>query len=428
MIYQLKRFGLAALIQGMMATGLVSVSVCADDWPQWRGPDRNGLSQETGLLKEWPDGGPKVVWELKEIGSGYSTPAVVGERLYLMSNEGMNDEFVLALAVKDGGKVWSTRVGKVGPNQGPQYPGSRSTPTVDGDLIYALGSDGDLACLELETGKVRWQKNLRTEFGGQPGNWAYAESPLIDGDALVCTPGGSDATLVSLNKKNGEVIWKSSIPGGDQAAYASVIVVETAGVRQYVQFLQKGLVGVDAKTGKFLWRYDQTAQGSPANIPTPVARDGYVYTATRSGGGLVQLKGDQGNISAEQVYFASKIPNSIGGAVLVGGYLYGTAGQTLLCVEFTTGELKWEERSAAPGSICHADGRLYLHAENGDLALVEATPEGYREKGRFTPPDQPERPRGAKAWTYPVIADGRLFVRDLGTLRCYDVAEDGATR
>jgi outer membrane protein assembly factor BamB len=428
MIYQGKRFGLAVLILGMMAAGMVTLSLCADDWPQWRGPDRNGLSQETGLLKEWPEGGPKVLWQLKEIGSGYSTPAVVGERLYLMSNEGMDDEFVLALAVKDGQKVWSTRVGKVGPNQGPQYPGSRSTPTVDGDFIYALGSDGDLACLELETGKVRWQKNLRAEFGGQPGSWAYAESPLIDGDALVCTPGGSDATLVSLNKKNGEVIWKSSVPGGDQAAYASVIVVETAGVRQYVQFLQKGLVGVEAKSGKFLWRYDQTAQGSPANIPTPVARDGYVYSATRGGGGLVQLKGTPDNISAEQVYFGSKMPNSIGGAVLVGGYLYGTAGQTLLCVEFTTGELKWEERSAAPGSICHADGRLYLHAENGDLALVEATPEGYRERGRFTPPDQPERPGGAKAWTYPVIADGRLFIRDLGTLRCYDVAEDGATR
>ncbi len=243
-----------------------SLAVAAD-WPQWRGPQRNGVSRETGLLREWPAEGPKLLWQRTDIGEGYSTPAVVGDRLYLLSNKGMDDEFVQALSIADGKQIWSTRIGKVGPNRGPQYPAARSTPTVDGELLYALGSDGDLACLETESGKIRWQKNLRSDFGGQPGNWAYAESPLVDGDVLVCTPGGADATLVALNKKTGDVIWKSAVPGGDQAGYASIIIVDTGGIKQYVQFVQKGLVGVDAKSGKFLWRYAKTAEGSPGEYP-----------------------------------------------------------------------------------------------------------------------------------------------------------------
>jgi outer membrane protein assembly factor BamB len=404
-------------------------SVFAADWPQWRGPHRNGISQETGLLKEWPKEGPKLLWQAKEIGSGYSTPAVVGERLYVLSNKGVDEEFVQALDVRDGHQLWTTRLGKVGnPDQQPSYPAARSTPTVDGALLYALSSDGVLACIETATGKLRWQKNLRTEFGGQPGRWAYSESPLVDGDVVVCTPGGSEATLVALNKKTGELLWKSAVPGGDQAAYASAIVVEVGGVKQYVQFLQNGVVGVDARTGKFLWRYDKTAQGSPANIPTPVAYDGHVYSAAaRSGGGLVRLKVNQGAVEAEPVYASTKLPTSIGGAVQVGDYLYGTTGGALLCVEFRTGAIKWEDRSVGPGSVCYADGRLYLHGENGDVALVEATPEAYRERGRFTPPDPPNRGQ-ARAWAYPVVASRRLYIRDLGTLWCYDVRDSATTQ
>jgi outer membrane protein assembly factor BamB len=226
---------------GLACLGSFAVAAAAANWPQWRGPERNGISQETGLLREWPKEGPRLLWKARDIGSGYSTPAVVGERLYILSNQGMDDEFVKALQVKDGKQVRSTRLGKVGnPDQKPSYPAARSTPTVDGDLLYALGSDGDLVCLERSTGKVRWQRNLRTDFSGQPGIWAYAESPLIDRDVLVCTPGGADATLVALNKKTGELLWKSAVPGGEQAAYASVIATTVAGVKQYVQFLQKG--------------------------------------------------------------------------------------------------------------------------------------------------------------------------------------------
>src|SRR5262245_2497324 len=398
-----------------------AVPLCADGWPQWRGPHRDGISQETNLLKEWPANGPKLLWQLKEIGAGYSTPAVVGERLYIMNSKGMDDEFVQAFAVKDGKQIWSTRVGKVGPNEGPQYPASRATPTVEGEVLYALGSDGDLACVEIETGKIRWQKNLRAEFNGKPGNWAYSESPLLDGDALVCTPGGAEATLVALNKKSGAVMWRSAVQGADAAAYSSIIISAAGGLKHYVQFLQKGLVGVDASNGKVLWRYDKTAQGSPANIPTPVVHDVYVYSATgRGGGGLIKLNVNDGNVQAEQIYFSPKLPTSIGGAVKVGNHLYGTTSQGLLCADFMSGDVKWQERGVGAASLCYAEGRLYLHGENGELALVEATPQAYREKGRFTPPDQPDRGR-SKAWAYPVIANRQLYIRDMGALWCYDI-------
>jgi outer membrane protein assembly factor BamB len=242
---------------------LLSLAAYPADWPQWRGPQRNGVSAETGLLKEWPKEGPRLVWQAKDIGDGYATPSVVGNRIYLLSNRGLDNEFVQALSTQDGKQVWATRLGKVGnPDQTPSFPTARSTPTVDGGLMYALGSDGDLACLETASGKIRWQKNLRADFGGHPGRWAYAESPLVDGDVVVVTPGGAQATIVALNKKTGETIWKSAVPGGDDAAYASLIIVEAAGHKQYVQFLAKGVAGVDAGTGQFLWRYDATGKGN----------------------------------------------------------------------------------------------------------------------------------------------------------------------
>jgi outer membrane protein assembly factor BamB len=401
-------------------TGLISLSAVAADWPQWRGPHRDGISEETGLLKEWPKAGPKLLWQVKDIGSGYSTPAVAGDRIFLISNKGMDDEYVQALSTSDGKQIWSKHIGKVGVNKGPQYPGSRSTPTLDGAKLYALGSDGDLDCLETSTGEVLWKKNLAKDFDGKSGQWAYAESPLIDGDELVCTPGGKTATIVKLNKQTGEPIWKAASPKGDEAAYASAIVADIGGVKQYVQFLQNGVVGVDAKTGKFLWRYEKTGK-SPANIPTPVEHAGYVFTGTSMGGaGLVKLKAKGAEFEADQVYFTKELPTSIGGSVRVGDNLYGTTGKGLVCAEFTTGKIKWQDKCVGPGALCYADGCLYVHGESGEVALVEATPDGYHEKGRFTPPDQPAR-KNTKAWCYPVVADGKLYLRDLDRLWCYDV-------
>ena len=215
----------------------VTLPVCATDWPQWRGPKRDGHSPETGLLQEWTKDGPKLLWQVKDIGSGYSTPSIVGERIYLLSNEGLENEFALALSARDGSRIWSGKLGQVGhPKQDPNYPAARSTPTVNGQLLYALGSDGDLVCFQTASGKEKWRKNLQSDFGGQSGEWAYAESPLVDGEALICTPGGSNAMMVALNKTTGQVIWKCPMPESHEAAYGSVEVAEFSGVKQYVQF------------------------------------------------------------------------------------------------------------------------------------------------------------------------------------------------
>jgi outer membrane protein assembly factor BamB len=410
---------------GLLCCLLPAGSIQANDWPQWRGPDRNGISHETGLMKEWPKEGPKLVWVTADIGSGYATPSIVGKRIYVLGNNGLENEFVQALSVEDGKRIWMTPLGKVGnPQQQPNFPAARSTPTVEGDVLFALGSDGDLACVEIGSGKVKWQKSLRTDFGGKPGEWAYSESPLVDGDKVVCTPGGADATIVALNKKTGEVIWKCAVPGGDEAAYASAIKLHAAGATQYVQLLKGGLVGVDAKTGKFLWRYAKAVSRYGANIPTPLASDELIFTASAgTGAGLVKLKGKPGSAEVEQVYFDVKLPTTIGGTVKLGKNLFGTTGQGMVCLDFATGQVKWEDKALqGPASMCYAGDRLYLHGENGEVALVEPSGEGYREKGRFTPPDQPKRAGPMeKPWAYPVVANGHLYVRDHGKLWCYDV-------
>jgi outer membrane protein assembly factor BamB len=411
---------------GLLTVIVISRGVEAADWPQWRGPQRDGTSQETGLLDHWPEEGPKLLWQVNDIGDGYSTPAVAGDRLYVLTNNGIEDEFVRAYSIADGTEIWTTRIGKVGnPNQQPPYAASRSTPTVDGDRLYVLSSDGDIACLDATSGEIRWTKNVRTEFGGKPGAWAYAESPLIDGDVLICSPGGPDATMVALDKQTGNVIWKCAVPEGDDAAYASAIIVDAAGRKQYVQFLSKGVVGVDADTGDFLWRYDGTGRG-PANAPTPVASANLVYSAAgRVGGGLVELKHSGDGVIAEEVYMERGLPNSMGGAVLIDGDLYGTSQQGLVCADFKSGEVKWQDASIGQASLSFADGRLFLHGYNNEVALVEATPDGYREAGRFTLPDPPEHTRGRMegAWAYPVVAGGRLVIRDKDTMWCYDVSD-----
>ncbi|HXG12020.1 MAG TPA: PQQ-binding-like beta-propeller repeat protein [Gemmataceae bacterium] len=405
------------VIVGLLALALPAL---AADWPQWRGPDRTGVSTETGLLKEWPEGGPPLVWKAAGLGGGYSTPAVSKGRIYVLGTRG-GEEYVFALSEKDGSHVWSARIG---PIARAGYPGPRSTPTVDGDCLYALSSDGDLVCLETASGRLLWQKNLLRDFGGRRGGWAYAESPLIDGDVLVCTPGGAQATMIALDKKTGGVIWKSAIPGGDAAAYASVVIGEVANVKQYIQFLARGVVGVEAASGRFLWRYTRSANGT-ANIPTPIFYDGYVFSASgyNTGGGLVKLIPEGDTFHANEVYFSKDMVNHHGGIVKVGDYLYGTNNNSLLCLEFTNGRTPvWRNRSVGKGSVTCADGHLYVRSEGGAVALVEATPAGYREKGRFHQPDRSREP----AWPHPVVANGRLYLRDQDILLCYNIKDPAA--
>lgn len=415
-------FGFGALSLSVSLSS--SATAATADWPQWRGPNRDGASAEKGLLREWPKAGPKLVWQVRNVGAGFSTPAVVGERIYLISNDGVDNEYVQALSVADGKSVWTTTLGKVGsPDQKPSYPGSRSTPTVDGAVLFALSSDGDLTALETTSGKLRWKKNLRSDFAGKPGRWAYSESPLVDGNTLVCTPGGGEATVLALNKQTGAVLWKSVLPDGDEAGYSSPMLAQVGGAKQYVQIAQKGIVGIDAQTGKSLWHYNKAVSRFGANIPSPLVMGDRIYTSgAGTGGAILKLKGQGAAVTAEELFFEAKYPLAIGGVVKVGEFLYGTTGQALQCVDLSTGKIKWEERSIGTASLCTADGLLFLHGENGEVALVEASPEGYHEKGRFTPPTPPERANQMeKAWAYPVLANGRLYLRDLNVLWSFGV-------
>ena len=386
------------------------------DWPQWQGQERTSVSHETGLLQDWPKGGPTLLWKADNLGGGYSTPSVAAGRVYGMGFRG-DDEIVWALDEKTGAEIWSVKIAQANRRVG-YGEGSRCTPTVDGDQLYVLGLGADLVCLKTANGEEVWRKNLRKDFKGNVGGWGYSESPLIDGDKLLCTPGGKEATLVALNKKDGEPIWKGVVPRGDQAHYSSIIAADVDGQRQYIQFLGGGVVGLSGD-GKYLWRYDRPHNGT-ANCSTPLYRDGHVFAASSygTGGGLVKLTTDGEKVTAEEVYFTKNMKNHHGGMVLLGDYLYGSDEGRLTCLEFKTGEVQWAEGKAGKGSIAYADGRLYYRNEGGPVLLVEANPKKYVEHGRFTPP-RTNKP----AWPHPVVANGKLLIRDQQYLYCYDVKQ-----
>jgi outer membrane protein assembly factor BamB len=412
------------LLAGLVTGSVLNFNSVADDWPQFRGPKRDGISKETGLLKQWPEGGPKLVWQINYVAEGWGAPSIVGETVYLFGSHGKEEETLSAYKSSDGSQIWSTKIGPVGrPNQQPNYPGARSTPTVDHGMAYVLSSDGELAAIDAAKGAIKWRKNLRTDFGGESGNWAYAESPLVDGDAVVVSPGKEKATVVALNKNSGAEIWRCAIPEGDLAAYGSTIIVDFGGIKQYVATLQNGMVGIDAHSGKLLWRYARAGKGSPAYIPTPVAKDGIIYTSgARTGGGAVKLKVVEGDkVAVEELYFDTKLPAAIGGSVVVGETLYGTGGGGLEAVDFVTGKVKWQDKSVGAASLLFADGNLILHSEEGQVALVEASAEGYHEKGRFIPKDAPARSGGAKTWAYPALANGQLYLHEGNSLWRYDL-------
>jgi outer membrane protein assembly factor BamB len=396
------------------------------DWPQWQGQGRDAISRERGLLQQWPKDGPPLAWKVKDLGGGYSAPSVAAGRVFGMSNRD-GGEVVWALSEKDGKELWAKRLGpafRQRPGQGKEGPGC--TPTVDGKRLYALGLGGDLACLQVEDGKILWLRNLMRDFGGRLPRWSYRESPLVDADKVICTPGGPGATLVALDKLTGRTAWKSRVPGNPAAAYASAIAFTFDGVRQYVQFTQRGVVGVAADNGRFLWHYDRPA--SHINCTTPVYHDGKVFAtaAYGAGGGLVQLhKTDQGGIDVEQVYFNRRLQNHHGGVILLNGYLYGASGGNeggaLVCLDFKTGRIVWDRRDAGrrppKGAIAFADNRLYYRTENGTMYLIEPSPKGYIECSHFEPPDRSNRP----AWPHPVIANGKLYLRDQEVMLCYAV-------
>lgn len=388
-------------------------------WPQFRGPQRDGVSRETGLLKQWPAGGPQLVWKASGLGTTNSAPSVAGGKIFGMSYRGQ-DEYVWALEEATGKPAWSSRIAPANYNVGRQaHDGPGCTPTVVGDHLYALGMSGDLVCMQVADGKLVWQKNLVKDFGGSVPRWGFAESPLVDGNKVVVTPGGREATLVALDRMTGDVIWKSAVPQGDAAHYSSAIIATADGKRQYIQFLSGGVVGVSDTDGRFLWRYAAPANRT-ANCSAPIFHDNHVFAASgyNTGGGLAKLAaGPDGGMTATEVYFTRSMRNHHGGMVLVDGHLYGFDESNLTCIEFKTGAVKWFNRSVGKGSVVYADGHLYARSERGPVALVEATPQGYVEKGRFDQPDY----SGKTTWPYPVIANGKLYLRDQDNLLCFNV-------
>jgi outer membrane protein assembly factor BamB len=412
------------------AGGTTTPSVgSSGDWPQFHGPRRDAVCTETGLARTWPTDGPPLLWKLEGLGRGYSNVSIVGGKLFTMGDrpgaDGQESQYVLAYDLATRQVSWATRMGPPNPDGGP-----RCTPTVVDGVAFVLGTDGDLAALDAGTGRIVWQRSLAKDFAGRMmSTWKYSESALVDGQRLICTPGGPEAMMVALDKKTGVTLWKCTAPkigdnGKDGAGYASAVAAEIAGVRQYVQLTGRGAIGVEAATGRFLWGYNRIANGV-ANITAPLVRGDYVFVTTsyKTGAALLHITRQGDQFSVAEVYFLGprQFENHHGGVVAVGDYLYGGSGQNKgvpVCLQLSTGEIAWKGQAPAPGSasVLACEAGILFRYDRGLVALVEATPEGYQVKSTFTPL-QGEGP----AWPHPVIHAGRLYLRHGNLLACYDL-------
>ena len=399
-------------------TGSVPIPpAVADDWPQWRGARRDDVSREKGLLRHWPEGGPKLVWLSREIGLGYSGPAIVGNLLTIMGARD-GQEKLFAIDVRTGKELWSRDIGATYANNWGDGP--RGTPTIDGDRIYALGAQGNLICADAKHGEMRWQVAL-PDLGGEVPNWGYSESVLVDGPQVVCVPGGSKGAVAAFDKMTGKLLWQST-DFQDPAQYTSLVPMEHGGVRQYVVLTESHVAGIAAQTGAVLWQSDWV--GATAIAPTPICHDGHVYVTSGYGAGckLIRLEADG---TTKDLYANKIMKNHHGGAILVGDHVYGYSdGVGWLCQNLKSGEMAWNQKDdLGKGAIACADGMLYcLDEKEGTVVLIEASPLGWKEQGRLQlkPLTEQRKPSGG-IWTHPVIANGRLYVRDQELLFSFDV-------
>ncbi len=403
---------------GMIASSLLS----ADDWPFWRGPDRNDKSNETGLLSEWPEGGPEVEWINKESGLGYAGFSVVGSDLFTLGLED-DSEFALCLDANTGKEKWRTPL--AGRYQNAWGDGPRSTPTVDGDHVYFMTGQGTLACLNRADGKEVWSIEMK-DFGGEVPQWGYAESPLVDGDHVICTPGGNQTTMVAVDKQSGTTVWKTeAIAIGDsgprKAHYSSILPAEIHGKKQYVQLLERGVVGIDPENGNVLWKHP--FPGRTAVIPSPLVFDNQVYVTAGYGAGSKLLKISPEN-EVTEVWFTKGMENHHGSVVKIGDHIYGYSSRTFNCQSIEDGERVWAERRIEKGALAYADGLVYyVQKGDGRVMLLDVSPESAKVKGSFTLDPQTKRRsnRGA-IWVHPVIANGKLYLRDQEIIICYDIS------
>jgi outer membrane protein assembly factor BamB len=379
-----------------------------DDWPQWRGPNRDGVSAEKGLLKSWPAGGPPVAWTVAGAGEGYSSFAVSQGRLYTLGARG-DTEYVIAYDTASGKRLWETPHGRRFSND--RGDGPRATPGVEADRVYAFGASGDLSVLDAASGKVHWTMNVLKQYRGSNISWGLSESPLVLSDRILVNAGG---TIVALRKTDGSLIWKTD---GDEAGYSSAMLQKIGNVSQAIFFTGSRVIGVDTNSGRHLWSYRQVAN-NVANIATPIVRGNRVFLSSDYGTGsaLLELSSSGNDVRAREVYFTREMKNHHASSVLVGDHLYGFDSAILTAMKFDTGEVAWQNRSVGKGSLVYADERLYLYSEGGVVGLAEASPIAYREHGRF----QLKTGR-LPTWSHPVVAEGKLFLRDQDRLYAYDV-------
>ena len=385
----------------------------SSDWPQWRGPNRDGVSRETGLLKRWPEGGPRLAWKATGARDGYSSMAVTGGRLYTMGAKG-DTEYVLAFDAATGRQIWEAANGRrFGNDRGD---GPRSTPTVEGGRVYVLGASGDFSSFDAASGKKIWSMNVLARFGGQNPHWGLSESPLVVNDRVLVNAGGRGASVIAVNKNDGTLIWKSQ---DDQAAYSSAVVAEVGGIRHAVFFTNTRVIGVAVDDGRLLWSYGQVSNRT-ANISTPVVRANRVFVSSDygTGGALLQLAAQGKSVTATEIWFSRQMRTHHNTALWVADHLYAFSGTTLTAMQVDTGEVAWRDRSVGKGSLAYADERLYLFSEDGVVGLAEANPSAYREHGRFRLPSG-----RLPTWSHPVVAGGRLYLRDQDHLYAYDVKQ-----
>tara|TARA_R110002096_G_scaffold163992_5_gene331657 strand:+ start:12655 stop:13911 length:1257 start_codon:yes stop_codon:yes gene_type:complete len=412
------------LLSGLTLLTVFSISAQAEKWAQWRGPNQDGISPDKGLMAEWPEGGPEKIWTYDNAGMGYSSFSFGEDKLFTLGTRG-DSVFAIALNPNTGEEVWASEISnddQKGYSAGWGH-GPRSTPTYDAGKIYAFGPKGTLACLNAADGSKVWSKNLQSEFSGKAGGWGYSESPVIDGDKVVIAPGGDKTPLVALDKSSGETIWTSSFSGAGKSEYATVVVSEINGVKQYVKLYQQLLVGVNAESGELIWK-SEWPRGRTAVIPTPIVSGNEVYITSGYGAGSKKVKIE--GSTATDVWDNKEMKNHHGGVIKLGDYLYGFSdGGGLVCQSWETGEIVWNEkgRYTQKGAVHLVDGKLIcVNEADGMVTMAKATPEGYVELGQFKlEPQSPNRSPKGKVWSHPVVLDGRLYLRDQEFLTAFKV-------
>ncbi|MEQ1902604.1 MAG: PQQ-binding-like beta-propeller repeat protein [Pirellulaceae bacterium] len=404
------------LVTLVLLVGFCSSVWATDDWPGWRGKDRRDISKETGLMDSWPEGGPKQVWLNNDAGLGYAGFAVVGDKLFTL---GLFDdkEYGLCLDANTGKELWRVEVGDKFKNNWGDGP--RNTPTVDEDRVYFLAAGGELVCVKIANQKKLWSISMG-DLGGEVPFWGYAESPLVYGDQIVCTPGGDEGAVAALDKMTGKKIWQSK-DVTNKAHYSSIIALEKDGNVTYVQLLNSCVVGIDSKSGKVLWNME--FPGKTAVIPTPVEVNGNIYVTSGYGSGsaFYEINGTK----ATESWMSRSLSNQHGGVVHLDGFIYGFSEmEGFVCQNTENGKIRWNaEKKVAKGALTYADGHLYyIEEKSGDVLLLKVNPEGWEEKGRFklSPQTEKRSPQG-RIWVHPVIANGKMYLRDQELIMCYDV-------